>query len=375
MQGLRFFYLGILGVLVLLAAGCEDDDMLPGGGGMTDEMIDGPFDPTPVALEVPDYFPGPILNPDNPLTEAGIQLGRKLFYDPILSVDSTMACAGCHNQSLAFTDGLARAVGVLGDEVPRSAMSPVNMVFNASSFNWDGASPSLEDQAIHPVENVLELAEDWDRVLTKLRRHPSYPREFRAAFGISLTSELSQALVVQAIAQFERTLISGNSRYDQVVFRNEGFFTELEEEGRELFFIEFTQPGILHPGCSHCHNAPSFTDNLFHNNGLDSVGSLTEFADLGRGGANGNVFDNGKFRSTTLRNIELTAPYMHDGRFATLEEVIDHYAAGGHGVQNENPNITGFDLTERKKQALVAFLKTLTDEEFVTNPAFANPFE
>ncbi|MEM9260930.1 MAG: cytochrome C peroxidase, partial [Bacteroidota bacterium] len=158
-------------------------------------------------------------------------------------------------------------------------------------------------------------------------------------------------------------------------YRNEDFFTELESEGFDLFFIEFANTDDLHPGCSHCHNRPSFTDNLFHNNGLDSVASLEDFMDLGLGGVNGNIFDNGKFRSTTLRNIELTAPYMHDGRFNTLEEVVEHYAGGGHGVENENVNVTGFELTERKKQALVAFMRTLTDEEFINDPRFSNPFE
>ena len=151
--------------------------------------------------------------------------------------------------------------------------------------------------------------------------------------------------------------------------------TELEEEGRELFFIEFVEPGVLHPGCSHCHNAPLFADNQFHNNGLDEAQSLNDFIDLGRGGANGNVFDNGKFRTPTLRNIALTAPYMHDGRFETLEEVIDHYASGGHPAENKNPNITGFELTQRKKDALVAFMRTLTDESFINDERFSNPFE
>lgn len=360
-------------LLLLFVSGCDDDEM-PGDGMETGTLIEGDFNPTAYDLALPGYFPGPILDADNPLTEQGVLLGRKLFYDPIMSKDSTMSCSSCHNQQLAFTDGLAKSFGVEGLLGLRSAMSPVNMIFNPTGFNWDGRSVNLQEQAIIPVEDMLELNADWDEVVDKLRRHPTYPQDFRAAFGISNTAELTRPLVLNALAQFESTLVSANSRYDQVVFRNEGFFTELEEEGRELFFIEFIQQGVLHPGCSHCHNAPGFTDNLFHNNGLDSVGSLTEFADLGRGGVNNNVFDNGKFRTTTLRNIELTAPYMHDGRFATLEEVVDHYAAGGHGVENENANLTGFELTPRKREALVAFLKTLTDEEFVTNPAHASPF-
>lgn len=365
---------------LLLGVGCVDDDAMnddDGGGntGNTDRVITGPSTPTAYTLEIPNYMPGPLMNPDNPLTEEGIALGRKLFYDPILSRDSSMACAGCHFQSLSFTDGLAVSRGIQNLPGKRSAMSPVNMIFNPRGLFWDGRSESLEDQAIHPVEDMLELDADWDTVLTKLRNHATYPQDFRAAFGISMTSELTRELATKAIAQFERTLVTANSRYDQVVFRNEGFFTELEEEGRELFFIEFVQPGVLHPGCSHCHNAPTFGDNQFHNNGLDTVATLADFTDLGRGGVNNNVFDNGKFRTPTLRNIALTAPYMHDGRFATLEEVIDHYASGGHAVENRNPNIAGFELTPRKKEALIAFLNTLTDESFVTDPRFSSPFD
>ncbi|MEL6140246.1 MAG: cytochrome c peroxidase [Bacteroidota bacterium] len=360
--------------LVGLTTGCDDDDG-PIGPDPIDEVITGPFAPTPYELQTPNYLPGPILPVDNPLTEEGIWLGRKLFYDPILSRDSSQSCASCHKQEFAFTDGLAQAVGIQGIAGPRSAMAIANMAFNPSSFNWDGSSPTLEDQALHPVTNMLELDNDWETVLMRLRRHPNYPREFRAAFGIDRTSDITQELATKAIAQFERTLISANSKFDRVVYLNEEFFTELEQEGRELFDLEFLVPGQLHPGCTHCHNAPGFSDNQFHNNGLDSVGDLTEFPDLGLGSVNGNVFDNGKFRTSSLRNIALTAPYMHDGRFATLEEVVDHYASGGHRAENTNANITGFDLTEHEKEALVAFLRTLTDDSFITDERFSNPFE
>lgn len=367
------FY-AIFFLALLSFAACDDDDaaMIPPNN--NDPLIEGPASPTPYSLQVPDYLPGPVLNPENPLTEEGIQLGRKLFYDPILSRDSSMACAGCHLQQLAFTDGLPKAIGIRGEAGRRSAMSLVNMAFNPRQFNWDGGAASLEEQAIIPVEHILELDADWDMVVEKIRRHQRYPQEFRAAFGVNRASEINRDLVVKAIAQFERTIISANSRFDKIVYKNEGFFTELEQEGFELFFIEFISPNELHPGCSHCHNAPGFTDNQFHNNGIEDVASLLDFPDLGRGEVNGNVFDNGKFRSTTLRNIEVTGPYMHDGRFQTLEEVIEHYASGGHGTENKNPNVSGFELTPRKQEALIAFLKTLTDEEFLTDPRFSNPF-
>lgn len=360
-----------------LASSCNDEECPPdgGNGGDTDEPITGPANPTPYDLMTPSYFPGPLNNPANPLTEEGIQLGRKLFYDPILSRDSSISCSSCHLQELAFTDGSATSFGVRGIAGKRNAMGIMNLTFNPRPLQWGGEHASLEEQAIHPVQEVLEMDEDWDRVEEKLRRHPTYPQEFRAAFGISLTSEITRELATKAIAQFERILITADSKFDRVVYRNEEFFTELEEEGRELFDLEFLTPGETHPGCTHCHNAALFTDNQFHNNGLDSVASLEDFLDLGRGGVNGNIFDNGKFRTTTLRNIALTAPYMHDGRFATLEEVIEHYARGGHPAENKNPNIVGFELTQQKKDALVAFLNTLTDETFITDERFSNPFE
>ncbi|PHI20625.1 cytochrome C peroxidase [Lewinellaceae bacterium SD302] len=368
---------------LFFAFGCEDDDsgMMGGtdddGGSMiTSIEISGPSNPTSYNLEVPSYLPGPIIPEDNPLTVEGVQLGRKLFYDPILSRDSTISCSSCHQQQLAFTDGQALSIGIEGQSASRNAMSPVNMVFNPNNFHWDGAHESLEIQAIHPVENMLEMDADWEEVEERLRNHPGYPQDFRAAFGIGNTNELTRELATRALGQFERTMISGQSRYDKVVSQNDGFFTELEEEGKQLFFVEFNpSDSISHPGCSHCHNAPRFGDNLFHNNGLDSVASLTDFADLGLGGVNGNVFDNGKFRTPTLRNIALTAPYMHDGRFSTLEEVLEQYARGGHGIEGESPFLTPFELTPEKQAALLAFLNTLTDEEFINDERFSNPFE
>lgn len=366
------FIFGLL--LLLLAMSCEDDDPTPVEGG---DRIEGPAAPTPYNLEVPTYLPAPIVDPENPMTEEGVELGRFLFYDKsVMSSDGTMSCGSCHLQELAFTDGLDRSVGVRGQAGPRSAMSLVNLAFNPNGFNWDGSSGQLWEQAIHPVENMLELDHDWQEVLRRLRDHPDYPRRFRAAFGIEQRGEITRELTVKAIAQFERTIISANSRFDRVVYQNEEFFTEEEQLGADsLFFIENVPPGTLHPGCGHCHNAPGFGDNKFKNNGIDAVASLDDFADKGLGEVTGNRFDNGKFRTPTLRNIALTAPYMHDGRFATLEEVLDHYASGGHGVENEDPNITGFTLTERQRDALLAFLRTLTDESLTTDPRFSDPFE
>lgn len=339
----------------------------------TDDIITGEYNPTSYELQFPDYLPDAIIPDDNPMTEQGVSLGRMLFYDPILSSDSTMSCFSCHLIEQAFTDGLGLSIGVQGIETARSSMPLINLVFMSKDFFWDGRSASLEDQALAPVEAHDELNEEWENVEIKLRNHPDYPSLFRAAFGIDRKSDITRDLATKAIAQFERTLISSDSKYDRVVWENEGEFTEQEEEGYELFKVE-TAITIGHPGCTHCHNGPLTTNNSFQNNGLDDVDSLEDFIDKGRGDVLNSVLDNGKFRVPTLRNIALTAPYMHDGRFQTLDEVLDHYAAGGHGVENENVNIQPFDLSEEEKQALISFLHTFTDTSFTKNPNFKNPF-
>jgi len=340
-----------------------------------DELIQAEYDPQPYTIEVPDWMPDPFIPADNPMTVDGVELGRHLFFDPILSSDSTQSCASCHDPELAFTDGLAVSTGVLGIAGRRSAMSLANLAFNTNGFFWDGRAQSLEEQALIPVEDHIEMNERWPNVIEKFKRHPSYPALFRKAFGIEKKEEITKELAVRAIAQFERTLISADSRYDRVIWLNDGWPTDAERRGQELFFFEELPQNEQHPGCSHCHFAPNFTDNNYKNNGLDDVQELDEFEDLGRGAAVNNVYDNGKFRVPSLRNIELTAPYMHDGRFQTLEEVLDHYAAGGHGVINEDPNIQPFTLSEQDKQDLIAFLKMLTDTTFVNNPKFQSPFK
>lgn len=368
----KYLFSSFLAAIFLLLA-CDDDPILGACVGCEEQAISGNYSPTDLTLDFPSFLGTPIIPADNPITEEGVMLGRMLFFDPIISVDSTMSCASCHFPESAFTDDLAQSVGVQGLPTPRSSMSLVNLSLLNGDIFWDGRAASLEAQALLPVEAHDELNDTWENVELKLRRHADYPRLFREAFGIEFPSQVTRELAVKAIAQFERTLISDNSKYDQVIWSNEGEFTEEEQLGFELFEVE-TAITIGHPGCTHCHSGPNFTDNKFHNNGLDDVASLTDFADLGRGGFNSVVFDNGKFRTPSLRNIALTAPYMHDGRFNTLEEVLEHYASGGHGVENENANIRSFDLSEEEKQALLAFLHTLTDTSYINNPAFQSPF-
>jgi len=330
----------------------------------------------PVAYELPKVDPLPPMDIpiDNPMTEAGIELGRFLFFDPILSGNEKMACADCHFPQSGFTDNLAVSTGTDGTAGLRSSMSLVNAGYFTKGLFWDGRIQTLEEQALLPVEDVIELHNDWESVVEKMQAHNDYPTRFRKAFGINTTDEITKELAVKAIAQFERSLLSFNSKYDRVV-RNEEFFEEAELNGFELFFD--VPNNLPDAECGHCHNAPLFTVNQYFNNGIDSVGSLEDFVDKGLGAVTNNPFDNGKFRAPSLRNIALTAPYMHDGRFETLEEVIDHYNSGAHFADNIDPLIKtrGLGLTEQHKKDLIAFLHALTDTSFANNPAFQNPFE
>lgn len=335
--------------------------------------IDAIYNPVDYALDIPAVLPDMDIPMDNELTVAGVNLGRHLFFDPILSLDSTISCASCHLPELGFSDPNALSFGVNNATGTRNAMSLVNVGFFTKGLFWDGRSQTLEGQALLPVEDHLEMNEAWPNVIEKLRKHPTYPALFREAFGIEYGDEINRKLAAKAIAQFERTLISGNSKYDQAT-RNEIFLEDDEVNGQQLFFFELAQQAD-HPGCSHCHGGPLLTDNRYVNNGLDSVANLNDFTDKGRGIVTGNFGDNGKFRVPSLRNIELTAPYMHDGRFETLEEVLEHYASGGHRAENLDANIQAFTLTDRQKQELIAFLKTFTDQSFIDNPDFQSPFE
>lgn len=341
--------------------------------------------------KLPEFFPNMDIPSDNPMTEAGVELGRRLFYDPILSADSTQSCSSCHKQQFAFTDGLAVSTGIDGIAGTRNSMSLVNLGYNNNGFFWDGRSPSLEVQAGEPVENPIELHDTWTNVETKLRRSKMYQEHFRKAFGIEWSSEISKDLATKAMSQFMRSLISYRSEYDKARgfgLEENGFRPDLGpsvERGRNLFFVGNEVVGE-DAQCAHCHNSELFTSNTYKNNGLDAATSVNDFPDLGFGGVTGFDNDKGKFRTTSLRNIELTAPYMHDGRFATLEEVLDHYnehvkpsptlasdlATAYSDAQQQGK--VGLALTEQDKADIIAFLKTLTDTDFINNPVHSNPF-
>lgn len=352
-------------ILVLIS--CEDDKIT-----VSKDLIDIPYEPIPYIVDVPEEFPMLEVPSDNPMTQEGVQLGRHLFYDPILSADSTISCASCHLPELAFTDGLTKSVGINGQESNRSSMSLVNVGFYYSGLFWDGRVQTLEEQSLHPIEDPVEQGNDLNTVIEKLRDHPYYAPQFRKAFGIEDRSQINRIHIGRALAQWERIIVSGNSKYDRFQ-RGEVILDDDEDLGHSMFF-DFDD-GLKDAECSHCHSVPLFTANTYHNNGLDSVGNdYSLFKDIGLG-INGMVNDTGRFRSPTLRNIELTAPFMHDGRFASLEDVMDHY---NHGIQpgrNKDPLVSNLNLSEDEQRAIVAFMKTLTDTSYLEIPEVLSPFE
>lgn len=315
--------------------------------------------PKLIHLREPERFVKMQIPKDNPLTLEGIELGRRLFFDPILSEDQTISCASCHQPNKSFTDGKAIATGIKDRKGRRSAPSLINVGYYYKGLFWDGRVTTLEEQALIPIEDSLEMDSDWGIVEDRLQNHYQYPALFAKAFG---TKEINRYLVAKALAQFERSLVSYNSKYDQVM-RGEQQFTPSEQRGFEMFFdasekLPFTE-------CGHCHLDPLFTNLDFFNNGLEESYDLQNVKDKGRGAITKRIYDNGKFKTPSLRNIELTAPYMHDGRFETLEEVIDHYSAGGKYGENVNPNVRKLQLSAADKRDLIAFLRTLTDTTYL----------
>ncbi len=359
----------LLGTLLLIGA-CKKELMDPQDSADLSRIN---YDPITYTLDLPNSFPMMEIPENNLMTIEGVELGRKLFYDPILSADSTMSCSSCHLQKGSFTDNRATSEGIDGISGTRSSMSLLNTGFISTGLFWDGRADNLEELALLPVEDPIELHDQWPNVEKKLMRNEYYPRLFREAFGIERKNEITSFLAAKAIAQFVRTLNStGNSKWDQVQ-RNEVFFTDQELEGFLMFFDE--DPSLPDAECGHCHSRPLFTTNEFINNGIEPVTGLSEFPDKGLGKRTQNLIDNGKFRVPTLRNIELTGPYMHDGRFENLNQVLEHYNSGGHVQPNTDVLIRPLNLSTEQQEAIIAFLKTLTDSDFVTKEEFSSPFE
>jgi cytochrome c peroxidase len=330
---------------------------------------------------------------DNPGNAAKVQLGRYLFYDKRMSVNGTTSCATCHRQELAFTDGRAQAAGATGQAHPRSSMSLVNTAYN-TAFNWgDPTVHTLEEQALKPMMSTQPVELGFNMVEAKFlaltRSDATYRPLFRQAFTAD-SDPYTVANIARALAAFERTLISVNSAYDRFHFDgDEKAISESAKRGEILFFLDGG------PSCFRCHSGVNFSDAaegraapVFHNTGLYNLAGAFSYPAPNRGvfESTRRAADVGKFKAPTLRNIAVTAPYMHDGSIATLEEVVDHYAAGGrtiasgefagvgHDNANKDPLVRGFPMTPQNRADLVEFLRSLTDDEFLTDRRFSDPW-
>jgi cytochrome c peroxidase len=299
-----------------------------------------------ITLNVPKGFPYPEIPADNQPTQNRIDLGLKLFNDPILSRDSTISCASCHQADKYFTDNLFLSLGIENRRTERNSPSLLNVAYQPYMF-WDGGNPTLEQQVLAPIANHLEMDFDANKVVERLQKHPNYPSLFLKAYN----QQPSIFSLTRAIACFERTLFSGNSKYDQFLqTRDSSVFTLSEKNGLKLFFNE-------QGDCFHCHQGFNMTDNSFQNNGLYAV-----YLDSGRARITQRAMDIGKFKVPTLRNVEKTAPYMHDGSKQTLEDVINHYNSGGMKHPNKSAVLRPLSLSEQDKIDLINFLKTLTSK-------------
>lgn len=319
-------------------------------------LIDLPEKFTPYPFKMSRAFPIPDLPRDNPLINERVSLGEKLFHEKALSRDGTISCATCHQTEAAFTDRLPVSNGVEGRKGGRNAMPLFNLAWKHEFF-WDGRAKSLREQVLMPIQDHREMDESLERVCEKLTVSPEYEALFHAAFrSPGITAEK----ISLALEQFLLTLGARDSKFDRAM-AGKTVLTESEKRGFELFMTEFEpRTGQYGADCFHCHGGALFSDHQFHNNGLDGT-------DRGRAKITGSPADEHKFSTPSLRNVALTAPYMHDGRFATLEEVIEHYNTGVHRSETLDPNLAkhpekGLNLSTADKAALVDFLKTLTEE-------------
>lgn len=304
------------------------------------------------SLVLPEHFPNPIFPTDNPFMEERVALGKKLFFDPILSRDSSMSCAFCHRPELAFSDHVAISSGVNGPTGFRNSPSLANVAYDSLLF-WDGGAPSLELQMLAPMESEDELHLDINEVVARLKQEPEYSALFQKVFG----KDPDPFGVTRSIASFQRTLISGDSPYDKYVLGEESALNAAEKRGLALFESDRL-------ACSSCHSGFRFSNGLLENNGLHAVPK-----DRGRARITHDSADVGFFKVPSLRNIAVTGPYMHDGSLHSLKGVIAHYAKGGNHHSLQSPKLSGFELSDKEEADLLAFLKSLTDKTFINNPA------
>lgn len=290
----------------------------------------------PLGLDL--YMPVP---EDNPLTAEKVALGKRLFFDPILSLDRSQACVFCHDPGRAYTDGRAVAAGVFGRLGTRSAPTLVNRGYGASFF-WDGRMPTLEEQVLQPIQDANEMDMTLDEALARLKDHRDYPRLFQAAFG----GEISKDGLSRALASYLRTILSGDAPVDRYLNGDRAALSEQARQGLNIFRGK--------GNCSACHVGPTFTDERFHNTGV--AWRDGQWLDPGRFAVTGADADRGAFKTPTLREIGQTAPYMHDGSLPTLEAVVDFYDRGGNSNPHIDREVRPLRLSDDEKKALAAFL-------------------
>ncbi len=325
--------------MLLLIAGCKRD-------GFYEPAVDPVF-----TLDIPTGFPTPPVPEDNQLTRARVELGKRLFFDPQLSSDNSISCATCHQPQLAFAETNPISIGVNQSAGIRNASSLANVAYQQGLFA-EGGIPSLELQAVAPITEAHEMNMDFSDLMHRLEADEDYVQLFQKAYQTPPTTQST----VKALASFQRTLLSGNSRFDQYYYQGKtDVLNDSEIRGMELFFSDETN-------CSSCHSGFLFTDQSFAN-----IGLYTNYADEGRARLTATPGDIGKFKVPSLRNIAVTAPYMHNGSMETLAEVIEHFNSGGAGHENQHELVKPLGLTEMEKADLVAFLESFTDEAFLTN--------
>ncbi len=354
-----------MSVAIFMLSQCKE-----GGPGDITSDPEAVLNETPYELAI-GTFPEPEFN-GNELTVEGVRLGKMLFYEKMMSQDNSISCGSCHKQENGFSDPDRLSEGVGGSLGKRQAMAIFNTAWHTNEFFWDGRSHLLRDQSLKPIQDELEMKETLEGVITKLQEEQIYLDQFTRAFGDeSITSERMSL----ALEQFMNSIVSNQSKYDAFL-AGSASLTDSEERGRVLFFAEYNPslPEVSGADCAHCHGGNNFDNNRYMNNGLDVLADQT---DIGREEVTENPQDKAKFKVTSLRNIELTAPYMHDGRFETLEEVVDHYNENIRVSPTVDPALeyttqTGLMLTDQDQTDLVAFLKTLTDETLATDERYAD---
>jgi cytochrome c peroxidase len=344
------FIIPLFSILMFAATGARAQDSSQAPPNRPSKPFEIPIE----FLDQLDQLPGDLgplpavpIPADNPQTPEKIELGKLLFFDPRLSGNGHWACATCHNPSLGYSDGLPRALGFMETELGRHTPTILNAAYNTSQF-WDGRAKSLEEQAKMPVLSKAEMNMLEKEVVSFLNGIPDYRRRFKSVFGGTPT--LNDA--AKAIASFERTLVAGDSRFDRYMKGDKKALTIQEKKGLILFMGKAS--------CTQCHNGPNFSDSKFHNVGTKHVGPLA--VDHGRMNVTSNPNDMHAFKTPTLRNIAITPPYMHDGVFSTLEQVVEFYNKGGENKPHKSPKIFPLNLTDEEKANLVAFMKTLTSE-------------